>query len=469
MTLRQAARTLACIGPHNRVSRRALFQRAAAAAMGTAAWSYWKPALRARAAAEVKGDDLTIMDIEAHDVMVDYEDWIHYELQHFYGPTRRTIYVVRTKNGLVGLGEGGKVAPDVLDHYIGTSPFDHIGDEKSLQLGIAMYDLMGKAAGVPVCKLFGQRYRKWVNVASWTVSCHPDLMANAVKEFAKRGYTWMKYHLSPFENIFDQLDAMQAVAPEGFKLHFDLTMGGTRDHMPDLLEKIAEYPIAGAFEDPLHEKDIEAYARLRQRSTLPILLHHAPLQASFEVLREAADGYILGHYRIGDAMRRAGLFGALEIPFELQNVGGTIMRSMTVHMQAAFKTATYHFNSDTETWKSDVVKERLEPINGMIRVPEKRGLGVTLDDEQLQRLKELKLPEKGKWIIKTTYKNGTTMYNLADPKQSIFMVRPDVRREIPLSYAAPLSTKWWDEDGSAEYRRMFERLGREGVVLERAN
>ena len=90
-------------------------------------------------------------------------------------------------------------------------------------------------------------------------------------------------------------------------------------------------------------------------------------------------------------------------------------------------------------------------------------------DEQLQRLKELKLPEKGKWIIKTTYKNGTTMYNLADPKQSIFMVRPDVRREIPLSYAAPLSTKWWDEDGSAEYRRMFERLGREGVVLERAN
>lgn len=434
--------------------------------MGTAAWTYWQPALRARAA--VDAGDLTIVDIETHDIMVDYEDWIHYELQHFYGPTRRTVYVVKTKSGLVGLGEGGKVTPDVLDHYIGTSPFDHIGDEKSLQLGIAMYDLMGKAARVPVYKLFGQRHRKWVNVASWTVSCHPNLMANAVKQFSKRGYTWMKYHLSPFENIFDQLDAMQAAAPEGFKLHFDLTMGGTRDHMPDLLEKIARYPIAGCYEDPLHEKDIKAYAALRQRSTLPILLHHSPLKATFEVQHGAADGYILGHFKIGDAIRRAGLFGALEIPFELQNVGGTIMRSMTVHMQAAFKMATYHFNSDTETWKSDVVKERLEPVNGMIRVPEKAGLGVTLDEPELERLKKLKLPEQPKWIIKTTYKNGTTMYNLADPQQSIFMVRPDVRREVPLSYAAPLSTKWWDDDGSAEYAAMFKRLEREGVVIERA-
>ena len=197
------------------------------------------------------------------------------------------------------------------------------------------------------------------------------------------------------------------------------------------------------------------------------MLHHAPLGATFEVLREAADEYILGHAKIGDAMRRAGIFGSLEIPFELQNVGGTIMRSMTVHMQTAFKSATYHFNSDTETWKSDVTKERLEPINGVIRVPERPGLGVTLDAAELDRLKKLKLPEIGKWIIKTRYKNGTVMYNMADPKESIFMVRPDRRREIPLSYAAPITTDWWDNDGSEEYKAMFQRLEREGVVLIR--
>ena len=40
-----------------------------------------------------------------------------------------------------------------------------------------MYDLMGKAAGVPVYKLFGQKYRSWVPMASWTVSTHPRRMA----------------------------------------------------------------------------------------------------------------------------------------------------------------------------------------------------------------------------------------------------------------------------------------------------
>jgi hypothetical protein len=33
-------------------------------------------------------------------------------------------------------------------------------------------------------------------------------------------------------------------------------------------------------------------------------------------------------------------------------------------------------------------------------------------------------------------RDGTKMYNLADPKDPIFMVRPDRRRLIPMSYAS---------------------------------
>ena len=101
------------------------------------------------------------------------------------------------------------------------------------------------------------------------------------------GYTWMKYHLSPFENVMDQMEAMQAVAPEGFRIHHDITMHGTNDHMFELLEKISKYRIAGCFEDPLNERDIEGYAELRKRCRLPIIYHHTPLGATFEVLRRA--------------------------------------------------------------------------------------------------------------------------------------------------------------------------------------
>ena len=411
---------------------------------------------------------MKVIEIEVHPITLEYVDWIAYQLNHFYGPITRTVYVVHTDNGLVGLGESGSPeSQEVIDGYIGTNPFDWVGDEVSLGLGTAMYDLMGQYAGVPVYKLFGQKYRSWVPVGSWTVSTHPHLMAETVEQYAAQGYTWLKYHLSPFENVMDQTEAMQAVAPEGFKIHYDFTMHGTDDHMPELLAKLEEYPIAGCFEDPLPGEDIDGYIELRKRSRLPIVLHHFPMGATYEVLMKPADAYMLGHSRIGDAIRRAGLFAADDSPFMLQNVGGTITRTMTTHMMAAFPTATFHFFADTETWQDDVVTERLEPINGFLRVPEKPGLGLTLDRDALERLENLRLPEQEKWIIKSQFKNGTKMYNIADPKNSIFMVRPDRSRLIPMSYDAPISTEYWDNDGTPAYQEMFARIEREGIVLER--
>ena len=410
---------------------------------------------------------MRVTEIEVHEIGLEYEDWIAYQLNHFYGPLRRTVYVAYTDTGLTGLGEGHSPEPqEIIDQYVGSNPFDWIGDEVSLGLGTAMYDLMGKAAGVPVHKLFGPRYRQWVPVGSWTVSTHPRRMAEAVEQYSRRGYTWLKFHLSPFENVLDQTEAMQEIAPPGFRIHYDFTMHGTDDHMPELLDKLSAFPIAGCFEDPLPGEDIQGYLELRQRSRLPIVLHHFPTGATYEVLQKPADIYMLGHSRIGDAVRRAGLFAADNSPFMLQNVGGNITRAMTVHMMSAFPSATFHFFSDTETWKSDVVTEPLEPVNGFLRVPDAPGLGVTLDRDELERLKGLALPPQDKWIIRSTFANGSRMCHLADPADSIFMVRPDRRRLIPMSYASPISTEYWDDDGSREYRTMLARIEREGMVLD---
>ncbi|MBT4098959.1 MAG: hypothetical protein HOM68_06920 [Gemmatimonadetes bacterium] len=411
---------------------------------------------------------MKVTDIEVHRIALPYVDWISYQLNHYYGPTSRTVYVVHTDNGLVGLGESGTTESDeTLDRYIGTNPFDHMGDEISLGLGTAMYDLMGKAAGVPAYKLIGQKYRSWVPVGSWTVSTHPERMAEAVRQYSAQGYTWLKFHLSPFENVIDQTEAMQKVAPPGFKVHYDFTMHGTTDHMFELLGKLARYPIAGCFEDALPAQDLPGYIELRKRSPLPVVLHHCPLGATYEVLMGSADIYMLGHARIGDALRKAGLFAAGNIPFMLQNVGGNITRAMTCHMMAAAPTGNFHFFSDCETWSEDVVEENPQPLNGHLRVSERPGLGVTLNRGALERLATLELPEQPKWIIKSRLGDGTRMYNLADPKEGFFMVRPDHRREITMSYDAPIETQYWDDDGSPEYRAMLERLEREGMFLER--
>ena len=91
---------------------------------------------------------MKVTEIEVHRITLPYVDWIAYQLNHYYGPTQRTIYVAHTDDGLTGLGESGSTeSQETLDHYIGTNPFDHVGDEVSLGLGTAMYDLMGQAAG----------------------------------------------------------------------------------------------------------------------------------------------------------------------------------------------------------------------------------------------------------------------------------------------------------------------------------
>ena len=41
-------------------------------------------------------------------------------------------------------------------------------------------------------------------------------------------------------------------------------------------------------------------------------------------------------------------------------------------------------------------------------------------------------------------------------------------RELPpMSYDAPLSSTYWDDDGTPEFKEIMARLEREGVILER--
>src|SRR5205814_4922807 len=78
-----------------------------------------------------------ITDIEVHDITLEYEDWIAYELNHYYGPSHRTVYVVHTDTGLEGLGEGSHESAEVIKKYIGSNPFDWTGYETSLPLSQA--------------------------------------------------------------------------------------------------------------------------------------------------------------------------------------------------------------------------------------------------------------------------------------------------------------------------------------------
>ena len=88
----------------------------------------WKPVWAAKKEAESRHGTIRVTDIEVHNITDEFVDWIAYELNHFYGPWKRTIYVVHTDAGLTGLGESGSPEPEeTIEKYIGTSPFDWVG------------------------------------------------------------------------------------------------------------------------------------------------------------------------------------------------------------------------------------------------------------------------------------------------------------------------------------------------------
>ncbi len=51
------------------------------------------------------------------------------------------------------------------------------------------------------------------------------------------------------------------------------------------------------------------------------------------------------------------------------------------------------------------------------------------------------------------------------PNARHFMVLPNRWWLIPLSFDAPVTTEYWDDDRAPEFRAMFKRLEAEGMVL----
>ena len=97
--------------------------------------------------------------------------------------------------------EGGAVlmTPEEVDAAIervkGGNPADFLGDD-SLGAGLqmALYDLVGKALGVPVYRLFNlPRAREWCPISWWNIDMPPEAYAAEAKEaligFAGGGFS----------------------------------------------------------------------------------------------------------------------------------------------------------------------------------------------------------------------------------------------------------------------------------------
>ena len=383
-----------------------------------------------------------------------------------YGIDARTIFKVHTDNGLVGYGDQrvrpwAQPDPASVKPLIGRNPFDFINSNlpQGLALGGALYDVMGKYLEVPAYKLMGQKVRNAVPVAAWTRPASPETFRDEIGRAVSEGYMIFKMHTCDYHDVIEQTRLAEEVAPEGFKIHYDFN--GNRSLgavLPIISELERNHPIVGYIEDPLVKSDIDGWRRLREQTRLPIIMHGAPLGGIQEIIRGVADIYMIGG-GIGDMLATGFTYGKANIQTLIQLTGGTLTKALAMHMAAVLPTHTAHTIDIDDQYAEDVTTETIPVIEGSSPVPEGPGLGFEVDEDALARIATNKLVEVPKHVGILHMPGGSTFYG-----RSYVSPRAVTGREE--GTIRGIKSEVWEDDGSAEFQRIYERVQNEGTFRE---
>ncbi len=386
-----------------------------------------------------------------------------------YDIDQHTAVRVTTDNGIVGYGsneEGRAIDDEQIEAVIDHSPFDFLHNNFNTALGMALYDVMGKHLEVPAYKLMGQKVRDSAPVAAWTRPCPPDVFASEVKRAADQGYRIFKMHSDPRYDVIEQTKAAQDVAPEGFRIHWDLNHSRTPGVIGPIIAELQKYPIVGFLEDPLPWTDIEGWRLLRAKSHLPLIMHNPQLGGMHEVIHGCADIYMVGG-GIGNVLQAGFAYGRANVQVLIQQSGTTLMRALSLHEAAVLPTASAHLMNLVDQFDEDIVTTDIPVTGGFCRVPEEPGLGSDLDEKKLEAAANTACLEQMEHIGIVHLPDGKRLYTLDNSQKSVGGSKGfSAVTGIEEGDLKQMRFEAWADDGSDDYRKARTRLETEGPYVD---
>ena len=340
---------------------------------------------------------------------------------------------VKTDEGLVGIGEayhGAGVHQIAVDprltrvligqdprnvdklfrdmmHRMSASGF-YQGAVMSAISGIemALWDITGQSAGVPIWQLLGGKFREKIRVYN---DCHAgdtksiDSWVEKAKEVETRGFDAIKFDIDPMPDQRDQysrgisndhivyyVDAVKAIR-EAIHPNTDLLIDGHWKHSPtDILKVAKAYEDLNLYwlEDPIPPENINAMMRFTQSTTTPICTgENLYTSHGFRELiqKQAADIISPDLAKAGgllEGRKIADLAELYYIPFCPHNICGPIGTMAVTHVCAAvpnFQMLEFH-HLDNDIWSALLVEQDLI-TDGHIDIITEPGLGVTLNED----------------------------------------------------------------------------------------
>ena len=332
----------------------------------------------------------------------------------------RFIVQVHTDAGLVGLGEtprGIAAAPvrAAADALIGADPLalswqnlPLIPDMSALLVGwnapgypprpyelpltlrspaydtfeMAIFDLGGKALGVPVHRLLGGAYRERVPVDFWIGRRTPEDAGRKAREARAMGYTGLKMKAAAEDPMLERVQAITEAAGPDFLLVID---PNERFYRPAEALRIArqleQFPNIRVFEDPFPKWDLAGYRHFRASTSIPAALHLGDPQT----LINAIKGDACDHVNLGGGLilfpRLAAIADAAGM-WCWHGSGVDLGIREAAYLHAAGVARNCLLNSDIFgrlVREHDLLVTPLAIADGHATVPSGPGLGVELD------------------------------------------------------------------------------------------
>jgi len=359
-------------------------------------------------------------------------------IETFYVPPRWLFVRVETEDGAVGWGEasleGWAEAVDgafeaLKDRFIG---HDARRIEDIWQIGFrggfyrggpvlmsalagldqALWDLKGKAAGLPAWEMLGGRVRDRVRAYAWIGGDRPDEIEDAAKARAGQGFTAVKMNATPeldwigtpklFDDVIHRVQAAQAAGMDvGLDFH-------GRVHKPKAkqLAKVLE-PLDLLFiEEPLLSENIEGLAQIAHLVSTPIALgERLYTRWDFKPFFESRSVDIiqpdLSHAGgLSECRRIAAMAEAYDIAVAPHCPLGPLALAACLQLAACTPNVAIqemslgiHYNVGHDLLNFITDKEVLSPVGGYLPVPEEPGLGITVDEDAVREVHK----ERHRW------------------------------------------------------------------------
>lgn len=310
------------------------------------------------------------------------------------------VLQVFTDDGIVGLGEVPRnldrsVVQQGIDALIGKDPLQTnlqeidsiVGNRAYNGFEMALYDIVGKALGVPVHRLLGGACRDRVLVSYWTGTRTPEDLVRVGQIAVELGFREMKCKCRWGEPYVEQMTAMAKALPD-LKLTNDFNTDLRRPiEAVRLARQVEDLGNITVWEDPVPHWDWAWYRHLRDQISIPIAPHLSqPTDVILALKAEALDyanlaGSLSGFVRAAAIADTAGVPCWHGTGLEL---GITTMAY--VHACAVAKGCT--LPSDllgSYLREDDLIVEPILCEDGNVSVLNKPGLGVELDTDALER------------------------------------------------------------------------------------